>query len=69
MFKLHNLEDLFQCKSKDLMFEKYNRTKRMKFSEAQLEHANITLLKEQGYTYVLGSTIKRGKSEVLIKMA
>ena len=39
----------------------------MKFTEAQLEHAIITLLQEQGYPHVLGSTIKRSANEVLIK--
>lgn len=39
----------------------------MKFTEAQLETAIIGLLKEQGYPHVLGASITRSTSEVLIK--
>jgi len=39
----------------------------MKFSEAQLEAAIIELLGEEGYPYVLGETIERQPTEVLIK--
>lgn len=39
----------------------------MKFTEAQLEHAIITLLQEQGYPHVLGAGIARSAGEVLIK--
>lgn len=39
----------------------------MKFTEAQLEAAIIGLLKEQGYPHVLGASITRSTSEVLIK--
>ncbi|TXE07585.1 type I restriction endonuclease subunit R [Algoriphagus aquimarinus] len=39
----------------------------MKFTESQLEQAFITLLGEQGYPYVPGEEILRGKEEVLIR--
>lgn len=39
----------------------------MKFTEAQLETAIIGLLKEQGYPHVLGASITRSASDVLIK--
>jgi len=39
----------------------------MKFSESQLEQAFIALLGEQGYPYVPGEEIIRGKEEVLIR--
>ncbi|HOY23569.1 MAG TPA: HsdR family type I site-specific deoxyribonuclease [Cellvibrio sp.] len=39
----------------------------MKFTEAQLETAIIGLLKEQGYPHVLGASITRSTSDVLIK--
>lgn len=39
----------------------------MKFTESQLEQAFITLLGEQGYPYVPGEEISRGKEEVLIR--
>lgn len=39
----------------------------MKFTEAQLEQAIIELLGEEGYPHVLGETIQRDSSEVLIK--
>ncbi|MDN3203782.1 type I restriction endonuclease subunit R [Algoriphagus sediminis] len=39
----------------------------MKFSESQLEQAFIDLLSEQGYPYVPGEEIIRGKEEVLIR--
>jgi len=39
----------------------------MKFTEAQLEDAIIQLLGKQGYPHVLGNTIERGSTEVLIK--
>ncbi|MDZ7922593.1 MAG: HsdR family type I site-specific deoxyribonuclease [Marinagarivorans sp.] len=39
----------------------------MKFTEAQLEAAIIGLLKQQGYPHVLGASISRSASEVLIK--
>lgn len=39
----------------------------MKFTEAQLETAIIGLLKEQGYPHVLGASISRSASDVLIK--
>ena len=38
-----------------------------KFTEAKLENAIIQLLGEQGYPHVLGETIERGPTEVLIK--
>lgn len=38
----------------------------MKFTEAQLEQAIISLLGEQGYPYVVGSSIIRTEEEVLI---
>ena len=38
-----------------------------KFTEAQLENAIIQLLGEQGYPHVLGGTLARGATEVLIK--
>ncbi len=38
----------------------------MKFTEAQLEQAIISLLGEQGYPYVAGSSIIRTEEEVLI---
>lgn len=39
----------------------------MKFTEAQLETAIIGLLKEQGYPHVLGASITRSASDVLIQ--
>jgi len=39
----------------------------MKFTESQLEQAFIALLGEQGYPYVPGEEISRGKEEVLIR--
>jgi len=39
----------------------------MKFTEAQLEQAIISLLGEQGYPYVAGSSIVRTEEEVLIQ--
>lgn len=39
----------------------------MKFTEAQLEQAFITLLAEQGYPYVAGEEIDRAAEEVIIK--
>ncbi|MGV6844936.1 MAG: type I restriction endonuclease subunit R [Lutibacter sp.] len=39
----------------------------MKFTEAQLEQAIIELLGKENYPHVLGTTIARNKSEVLIK--
>jgi type I restriction enzyme R subunit len=39
----------------------------MKFTEAQLEHAIIQLLGEQGYPHVVGIELQRGSTEVLIK--
>lgn len=39
----------------------------MKFTEAQLEQAIIDLLGKENYPHVLGTTLKRDKSEVLIK--
>lgn len=39
----------------------------MKFTEAQLEQAIIDLLGKENYPHVLGTTINREKSEVLIK--
>ncbi|REG94483.1 type I restriction endonuclease subunit R [Algoriphagus antarcticus] len=39
----------------------------MKFTEAQLEQAFISLLEAQGYPYVPGDEIVRGKEEVLIR--
>lgn len=39
----------------------------MKFTESQLEQAFITLLEAQGYPYVPGDEIVRGKEEVLIR--
>jgi len=39
----------------------------MKFTEAQLETAIIGLLKERGYPHVLGASISRSASDVLIK--
>ena len=38
-----------------------------KFTEAQLEQAIIDLLGKENYPHVLGTTINRDKSEVLIK--
>lgn len=39
----------------------------MKFTEAQLEQAIIDLLGKQNYPHVVGTALKRNKSEVLIK--
>ncbi|WP_439474488.1 type I restriction endonuclease subunit R [Algoriphagus formosus] len=39
----------------------------MKFTESQLEQVFISLLEEQGYPYVPGEEIIRGKEEVLIR--
>lgn len=39
----------------------------MKFTEAQLEQAVISLLEAQGYSYVPGDEIVRGRDEVLIR--
>jgi len=39
----------------------------VKFTEAQLESAILELLEAEGYPHVLGETIKRQSSEVLIK--
>ncbi|WP_144605853.1 type I restriction endonuclease subunit R [Algoriphagus algorifonticola] len=39
----------------------------MKFTESQLEQAFISLLQAQGYPYVQGEEIIRGKEEVLIR--
>ncbi|MBF0199230.1 MAG: type I restriction endonuclease subunit R, partial [Planctomycetes bacterium] len=39
----------------------------MKFTEAQLESAIIELLGEEGFPHILGETIQRDPSEVLIK--
>lgn len=39
----------------------------MKFTESQLEQAFITLLGEQGYPFVPGEEIVKGKEEVLIR--
>ncbi len=39
----------------------------MKFTESQLEQAFISLLEVQGYPYVPGEEIVRGKEEVLIR--
>ena len=39
----------------------------MKFTEAQLEQAFISLLEAQGYPHMRGEDILRGKEEVLIR--
>ena len=39
----------------------------MKFTESQLEQAFISLLQAQGYPYVPGEELIRGKEEVLIR--
>ena len=39
----------------------------MKFTEAKLEEAIISLLGEQGFPHVTGDTLTRSPEEVLIK--
>lgn len=39
----------------------------MKFTEEKLEHAFITHLKDERYTYVSGKTILREESQVLLE--